>query len=107
MEETRWTKGPWKIGSQTAKKTYRRIDAGARWYGLAKVVVRLDNDPNPEGEANARLIAAAPDLYEALAELSRLADEIWVLGMSNQEAAALEAAWKKGDAALARARGDG
>jgi hypothetical protein len=30
------------------------------------VVVDVECDPNPEGSANARLIAAAPELLEAL-----------------------------------------
>ena len=33
----------------------------------------VDTEPWPEGEANARLIAAAPDLLESLRELAELA----------------------------------
>jgi hypothetical protein len=47
-----------------------------------------------EGEANARLIAAAPDLYEALANLENDSGQI------------PDHAWKMVQAALAKARGE-
>lgn len=51
MTETKWTPGPWHI---SGKKT---IKAGDAWIGKA-------NWQN--GEANAHLIAAAPEMAEAL-----------------------------------------
>lgn len=54
MTETKWTPGPWRI---SGKGTVR---AGDDWVGSVHWRNR---------EANARLIAAAPDLYEALQKL--------------------------------------
>jgi len=65
---TAHTPGPWTIG--VADSGEASIDALAgpiRWYGLAEVIVRYDGrDLDSTGEANARLIAAAPDLLAAL-----------------------------------------
>jgi hypothetical protein len=62
---TQHTPGPWAIYRGTPQ-TYADIYA-ANWHGLAKVVVRLDGKgkDNAKGLANARLIAAAPDLLAA------------------------------------------
>lgn len=62
----------------------------------------------PNAKANARLIAAAPDLLEALEEA---ADELWEFGLKLREAGALQdcAEVQKKEvyarAAIARARG--
>lgn len=58
-----------------------------------------------EIEANAHLISAAPDLYEAAQHLSDVYDEIWVK-ISDGEAAILKDAWSKMEAALSKARGE-
>ena len=62
------TSGPWTIYRKT--RTYAFI-RGVGWDGFARVVKRLDGDDedSPEGMANARLIAAAPDLLEALDDM--------------------------------------
>lgn len=68
------TPGPWSFG-KVGKHT-QRIDGGsgaARWWGLCKVFVRVEDEPDATGEANARLIAAAPDLLDAVV---RLADDL-------------------------------
>ena len=65
--EFQGTKGEWEFGRK--KGSYQYISAG-NWTDLARVVVKLrgaDFD-NPEGAANAKLIAAAPELLEALQE---------------------------------------
>lgn len=60
------TPGPWTLG----RKTKCRVCInGVQWFELAKVVVRTSEgygEPrrSPEGEANARLIALAPELFE-------------------------------------------
>lgn len=62
------TKGPWGLGERDGD--YVMIDA-PNHSGLASVVWQMEDDrlcgdPSPEKEANARLIAAAPELLEAL-----------------------------------------
>lgn len=63
----RHTPGPWTASERD--RSYVRIDSD-HWAMLATVVVRMSGaDENiPSGEANARLIAAAPDLLDALKE---------------------------------------
>jgi len=62
------TQGPWAISNYYAGKA---SISGKDWGGFATVVTRLDGDENEysEGLANARLIAAAPDMLAALEEL--------------------------------------
>lgn len=69
---TAHTPAPWTI-DRGPSKTYAEICA-ADWHGLAKVVVRFsgDNTDDATGLANARLIAAAPDLLFALQRLMDL-----------------------------------
>jgi len=59
------TQGPWAVSNYYAGKA---SISGKDWGGFATVVTRLDGDENEYGEglANARLIAAAPDMYTAL-----------------------------------------
>src|SRR5262249_39013946 len=66
------TPGPWEVGLYSEFRDRYSINA-QQWTALADVVVRLDGESTPtgEGEANARLIAAAPDLLASLQELER------------------------------------
>jgi hypothetical protein len=61
------TKGPWELEESLRGNNYTAI-SGDDWIELATVVTRmkLGGDDSPEGLANARLIAAAPELLEAL-----------------------------------------
>lgn len=70
MGETKFTRGKWVVDKSVPKKGYALINA-PRWHGLAKVVVRMEglSKNSEDGEANAHLIAAGPDLYEALSDL--------------------------------------
>ena len=67
--ETKHTPGPWKTGREHGG--YTVINSG-EWAELAKVVTRLveDREVAHDGIANARLIAAAPEMYEAIAAIA-------------------------------------
>jgi hypothetical protein len=69
--QTKFTPGPWYL--EKAFRGKRRVSADPAeeisWHGLAEVVVvHGSNEPCEDGEANAHLIAAAPEMYEAMAE---------------------------------------
>ena len=82
----------------TILEPYWAID-GESHYALAQVVVSIDDERYEEGEANARLIAAAPELYEALEACLALFDlEPGRLPLAH--------AAKLVNAALAKARGE-
>jgi len=83
--ETKWTPGPWVV-----------CPAGDIW---SENLVSLVADTYSPVEANAHLIAAAPELYEAL-EDTHLACSKTVYGYDGSYAA------KRNAAALARARGE-
>jgi len=73
------TPGPWAVGN--ARKHSRWIDA-PEWDRLAKVITRMDGADKEcdDGLANARLIAAAPELLDALQALrGACVDEGWLL----------------------------
>lgn len=65
------TPGPWSEESERYHgPDWAIIGSSQRdqWHAFARVVVRLDGQASKEGEANARLITASPDLL-AVAEL--------------------------------------
>lgn len=82
MSDTKWTPGPWSVinrGEPTLQ-----VNHVTAWY--------VDNQPKAEdpvavvyfagmqeGAANARLIAAAPDLYESCKALAVEADRLALL----------------------------
>ena len=70
MSEVEFTPGPWVVDSDIGKKGRVGISS-SRWAYLAKVVVKMKGLDNisAEGNANAHLVAAAPELYEALSEV--------------------------------------
>ena len=93
MKETKFTPGPWLFSSYKSGTSVIVIDG--KEFDVATV-----NYPNRD--ANAHLIAAAPDLYEALEELH-----------AEQNGPPLEkykTSWEKAirktEAALAKARGE-
>ena len=100
------TPGPWRITDRYGVLTYQvGIDGRTvctvwpRQQGNRPSVV--DTEPWPEGEANARLIAAAPDLLESLRELAELA--VLQFGMPPPGA---DGPLQKALAAIAKADGD-
>jgi len=66
----RFTPGPWSLGERNDStvdingKGAAGGDDLCEWEGLAKVFVIVGGQPDRVGEANARLISAAPDLYQ-------------------------------------------
>jgi hypothetical protein len=94
------TPGPWELRPGDDGQCFADVWAPT-WSAFARVVVKIrdDIDTRSDGVANARLIAAAPDLLAAL-ELARSYVEFALReGMGeDQDLAAI-------DAALAKARG--
>lgn len=69
-----FTPGPWSVGPQHVVRAVSESDSGARVTRFVAEAVLSAPLVDGEREANARLIAAAPDLYEALC-MVRDADE--------------------------------
>jgi hypothetical protein len=67
MAETKWTPGLWEVHG-TVKGSYGIFSP------CSKVAVSAIVSAHPEHKANANLIAAAPELYEALEALEALDD---------------------------------
>ena len=63
--ETKHTPGPWKVNDKTLSGAYQISDNKSGSLRICTVT----NAPNDE--ANARLIAAAPDMLNAMKEASR------------------------------------
>lgn len=86
---TPWTPGPWAVSKQKA----RRVTAGG--VIICNAVLRNQGGPKTkcnlkeghEAEANARLIAAAPALYEALAGLVAAPQGLVALSLARGEQA--------------------
>lgn len=107
MTDSKWTKGPWTVlpcGPENEYRSFYIVDPyGARFHhgrfdGIAEtgpLVLR------PESEANARLIAAAPDLAEALEALINCHT-----GAPWQTVEVQRAAWLKAAEALRKAKGE-
>lgn len=74
MSNTKHTPGPWELKMPKGNRPSARI-SGDGWEDFAKVFTRTTFEGESklhdceEGEANARLIAASPELLEALKEI--------------------------------------
>jgi hypothetical protein len=96
MTEARFTPGPWRVSAASDGQMGKPIMAsGGHVIGFA-IDLPLNEALAAVQKANARLIAAAPELYEALERINDTGD------------AALDIAWIRriSRAALAKARGD-
>lgn len=81
------TPGPW-VARELTNGTHSidRAEGADRWYGLASVITMVESEdddlagpaPSPEGIANARLIATAPELLielrQAVVQLEMVAE---------------------------------
>lgn len=64
MSESKHTLGPWTLRSNSIDQEH--VINAPSWDGLAIVYGNEDDELDAQGFANARLIAAAPDLLHAL-----------------------------------------
>lgn len=76
------TAGPWKWDSGIVPPDGPERYADIYTEGGDTIIASF-NDLIPEGQANARLIAAAPELLEALRETWRVLDAAGLLNLSN------------------------
>lgn len=88
MTERPWVQGPWIAEGPARNRIVWRDDVNRICF------MAHSNGRDPERDiATSNLVAAAPDLYEALAEIVALSDR-------------KHDAWDRAHAALAKARGD-
>lgn len=82
MSETKFTKGPWAIGTDVDDgRDFGEFDIIAPDgdddpWNIARTFGGIGNDGESEPLANAHLIAASPRLYEATSELLELLIEV-------------------------------
>lgn len=84
-EKTKWTQGPW-------------VELGGDVWADGSLVAGVPGD-NPNARANAHLIVAAPELYDALEWCVRIM-------RGHMEGLALHPEWTLAHSALAKARGE-
>jgi hypothetical protein len=102
---TEFTRGPWKT-AETNKRA-DNIKPAPPWHNLTAIVDRNGHTlanvvtKGPKGEANARLIAAAPDL---LAALEGLLNEVEKAGNANADDYGWPTVVPQARAAIAKAR---
>ena len=71
MSELKHTPGPWSV---VANGGHSYTIRGSRNEAICDTSIWLHSDPHSESRANAHLIAAAPDLLEALEDLLTICD---------------------------------
>lgn len=97
-----YTPGPWEIDEYCLRGNCYAAISCDEWVEFASVVVRMkDGSETPEGVANARLIAAAPELVDALGDMLDLFADHAQYDEEGHEAAAIERAMT----VLAKVRG--
>jgi len=82
MSEEKFTKGPWmKSGVRSTSPTYKGHGVGpdSDWI----VIVPYNDKDHSECLANAHLIAAAPELYEACTPLAQILERAVEEGADN------------------------
>ena len=108
MSKPRWIAGPYRVDpDHRPGMAYNRHIVLDRDHDQRIAFMAHDGDKHDEAfKATASLLAAAPDIYEALAVVIRLGARPWIAGAMvtwPEWDAAMEAA----EQALAKARGDG
>jgi hypothetical protein len=104
MSETKFTPGPWFVWDDSNQ----RLEIGpSRNYSVASMWVT----PLEGQQANAHLIAAAPDLYEVVEKLAKWnkdypSTRVYGYGDIKQIAEEMDAINAKAIAALAKTRGE-
>lgn len=109
MFKPKWTPGPWMMETLTTSDPN-----GDEWETYVEVTAEIGafihshdlgytDEVDDIIKANARLIAAAPDLYEALAKVLKQYDD---LEIQVGEPTEMTLAYASGCAALAKARGE-
>tara|TARA_B100000678_G_scaffold211521_1_gene179081 strand:- start:318 stop:647 length:330 start_codon:yes stop_codon:yes gene_type:complete len=107
MSETKFTPGPWFAHDDHPQHACYHIAPADYWHDELATIY---SPGDPEADANASLIAAAPELYEALAAFERVVD-LWLPADSEVdvehygEAEALAGLRRTMVDALAKARG--
>lgn len=111
MTERPWTSGPWTIVPYGDGDSLVIHVEGTDW----RICFMATPGSSPRAmdtiEANAALIAAAPDLYEALEALLRIVESEFQVERDERPdgshiAASVRGDWLQARAALARARGE-
>ena len=101
MSEARFTKGPWLTRQGLDEDEIEVYPAAKAPHGLQKAEIATVKDYHDDYEANAHLIAAAPELYEAVEWLEVYAKvQIERFPMSQDSEG-----WNKVLSSLAKARG--
>ena len=111
MTETRWTKGPWTVsdgeheaGVVTGRTVHFGVDRGPS-FDIFDAGDSPHETVDDEWMANAHLIAAAPDLYEALERV--LLDIDFMVEDGTITDVREDIIYTNARAALAKARGEG
>lgn len=96
-DETKWTKGPW------GTDEYSGFPLDVHKAGTAVMVCRVNE--SKRGQANARLIAAVPELYGALEWAMRFVEQVRSESPA-PKGGGEDIAYHDARAALAKARGE-
>lgn len=92
MSDTKWTAGPWQVARWPESSHHFTIEVNTQGYNVARTFGGIF--PESQEKANAHMIAAAPELYKALA------------GLLTGHPSGDSPEQKIGRAALAKARGE-
>ena len=85
--ETKFTPGPWKVNISTKSNVFPKRAIFSRDNKFPLAGIFGDPRPKKENEANAHLIAAAPDMYEALKKSENFLMELYKI---KEDAACVE-----------------